>query len=104
VWEIAKNSGAAWDLIWKGRTVAVISDGSAVLGLGDVGPKAAPLVMEGKAALFAGFAGIDAVPVVVDAQEIEDIVAIVRAIAPTYGGINLVDFSAPRCFAIEEQL
>ena len=102
--EIAKNPGAAWDLTWKGRTVAVISDGSAVLGLGDIGPKAALPVMEGKAALFAEFAGIDAVPVVVDAHEIKDIVAIVRAIAPTYGGINLEDFSAPRCFAIEEQL
>ena len=102
--EIAKNPGAAWDLTWKGRTVAVVSDGSAVLGLGDIGPKASLPVMEGKAALFAEFAGIDAVPVVVDAHEVEEIVAIVRAISPTYGGINLEDFSAPRCFAIEEQL
>ena len=102
--EIAANPGAAWDLTWKGRTVAVVSDGSAILGLGDLGPAASLPVMEGKAALFHEFAGVDAVPVVLDAHAVEDIVAIVKAIAPTFGGINLEDISAPRCFAIEEAL
>ncbi len=101
---IAKDPGAAWDLTWKGRTVAVVSDGSAILGLGNLGPKASLPVMEGKAALFHEFAGVDAVPVVLDVHEVDEIVNIVRAIAPTYGGINLEDIAAPRCFAIEEQL
>ncbi|MCZ6597361.1 MAG: NADP-dependent malic enzyme [Planctomycetota bacterium] len=101
---IAEHPGAAWDLTWKGRTVAVVSDGSAVLGLGDIGPKAALPVMEGKAALFREFAGIDAVPVVLDAHDPDEIVRIVRAMAPTYGGINLEDISAPRCFQIEADL
>ncbi len=102
--EIAADPSAAWDLTWKGRTVAVVSDGSAVLGLGDIGPMAALPVMEGKAALFREFAGVDAVPVVLDAREPDDIVRIVEAIAPTYGGINLEDISAPRCFEIESRL
>jgi len=102
--EIARDPASAWDLTWKGRTVAVVSDGSAVLGLGDIGPEASLPVMEGKAALFREFAGLDAVPVVVDAREPDAIVSIVRAIAPTYGGINLEDISAPRCFEIEERL
>ena len=101
---IAEDPGAAWDLTWKGRTVAVVSDGSAILGLGNLGPMASLPVMEGKAALFHEFAGIDAVPVVLDVHEVDEIVNIVRAIAPTYGGINLEDIAAPRCFAIEEQL
>jgi len=101
---IAENPGAAWDLTWKGRTVAVVSDGSAILGLGDLGPLAALPVMEGKAALFREFAGVDAVPVVLDTQDPDEIISIVRAIAPTYGGINLEDISAPRCFRIEEEL
>ena len=101
---IAEDPGAAWDLTWKGRTVAVVSDGSAILGLGNLGPEASLPVMEGKAALFHEFAGIDAVPVVLDVHEVDEIVNIVRAIAPTYGGINLEDIAAPRCFAIEEQL
>ena len=101
---IAEHPGAAWDLTWKGRVVAVVSDGSAVLGLGDIGPKASLPVMEGKAALFREFAGVDAVPVVLDAREVDEIVAIVRAIAPTFGGINLEDIAAPRCFEIEERL
>ena len=98
---IAANPGAAWDLTWKGRTVAVVSDGSAVLGLGDIGPMAALPVMEGKAVLFHEFGGIDAVPVVLDARDPQEIIAIVKAIAPSYGGINLEDISAPRCFEIE---
>lgn len=101
---IAANVGEAWDLTWKGRTVAVVSDGSAVLGLGDIGPHAALPVMEGKAVLFKQFGGLDAVPVVLDAREPDDIVRIVTAIAPTYGGINLEDISAPRAFEIEDRL
>ncbi len=101
---IAENPGAAWDLTWKGRTVAVVSDGSAILGLGDLGPLAALPVMEGKAALFKEFAGVDAVPVVLDERDPDRIVDIVRAIAPSYGGINLEDISAPRCFEIEDRL
>ena len=101
---IAEHPGAAWDLTWKGRTVAVVSDGSAVLGLGDIGPAAALPVMEGKAALFKEFADVDAVPVVLDAHDPDAIVETVRAIAPTFGGINLEDISAPRCFEIENRL
>lgn len=101
---IAANPSAAWDLTWKGRTVAVVSDGSSVLGLGDIGPMGSLPVMEGKAALFREFAGIDAVPVVLDERDPQKIIAIVKAIAPTYGGINLEDISGPRCFEIEEAL
>jgi malate dehydrogenase (oxaloacetate-decarboxylating) len=101
---IAKDESEAWELTWRGRTVAVVSDGSAVLGLGDIGPAASLPVMEGKAALFQEFAGVDAVPVVLDAREPDEIVSIVKAIAPTFGGINLEDISAPRCFEIEERL
>lgn len=102
--EIAKEPGSAWDLTWKGRTVAVVSDGSAVLGLGNLGGMASLPVMEGKAALFREFGGVDAVPVVLDTQDEDEIIRTVRAIAPTYGGINLEDISAPRCFAIEAAL
>lgn len=101
---IAKNPAEAWDLTWKGRTVAVVSDGSAVLGLGDIGPEASLPVMEGKAVLFREFAGIDAVPVVLNARDPQEIISIVRAISPTFGGINLEDISAPRCFEIEAGL
>ena len=101
---IAEHPGAAWDLTWKGRTVAVVSDGSAVLGLGDIGPMASLPVMEGKAALFREFAGVDAIPLVLDTKDPDEIVSIVRAVAPTFGGINLEDISAPRCFEIEERL
>ncbi len=101
---IAADPSRSWDLTWRGRTVAVVSDGSAVLGLGDIGPMASLPVMEGKAALFHEFAGIDAVPIVIDAHEPDEIVSIVKAIAPTFGGINLEDISAPRCFEIEDRL
>lgn len=101
---IAKDPSAAWDLTWKGRTVAVVSDGSSVLGLGDIGPEAALPVMEGKSALFREFAGIDSVPVVINERDPQRIVDLVKAIAPTYGGINLEDISAPRCFEIEDAL
>lgn len=88
----------------KANTVAVVSDGTAVLGLGDIGPEAALPVMEGKAALFKEFGGVDAWPVVLDTKDTEEIISIVKAIAPAYGGINLEDISAPRCFEIEERL
>src|SRR4051794_3922436 len=88
----------------KGNTVAVVTDGSAVLGLGDIGPGAAMPVMEGKAALFKRFADIDAWPICLDTQDTDEIVAVVRAISPGFGGINLEDISAPRCFEIEARL
>jgi malate dehydrogenase (oxaloacetate-decarboxylating) len=88
----------------RGNTVAVISDGTAVLGLGDIGPLGAMPVMEGKAVLFKHFAGIDAVPVVMETGTVDELVEAIARIAPSYGGINLEDISAPRCFDIEEQL
>lgn len=91
-------------LTMKANTVAVVSDGTAVLGLGDIGPAAALPVMEGKAVLFRQFGGVDAWPVVLDTKDTEEIIRIVKAIAPAYGGINLEDISAPRCFEIEERL
>lgn len=91
-------------LTMKANTVAVVTDGSSVLGLGDIGPAAALPVMEGKAVLFKHFGGVDAWPVVLDTQDTEEIIAIVKALAPAYGGINLEDIAAPRCFEIEERL
>jgi malate dehydrogenase (oxaloacetate-decarboxylating) len=93
-----------YDLTWKSHVVAVVTDGSAVLGLGDIGPAAALPVMEGKAVLFKAFGGIDAVPICLEATEIDDIVETVVRIAPAFGGINLEDISAPRCFEIERRL
>src|SRR4051812_42266423 len=84
--------------------VAVVTDGSAVLGLGDIGPEAALPVMEGKAMLFKEFGGVDAFPICLDTQDVDEIVAVVSALAPGFGGINLEDISAPRCFEIEERL
>ncbi|HWB34610.1 MAG TPA: NAD-dependent malic enzyme, partial [Rugosimonospora sp.] len=101
---IAENPDDARRLTIKRNTVAVVSDGSAVLGLGNIGPAAALPVMEGKAALFKRFGGVDAWPVVLDTQDTEEIIKIVTAIAPAYGGINLEDIAAPRCFEIEERL
>ena len=101
---IAEDKQLAYSLTTKKNTVAVISDGSAVLGLGNIGAEAAMPVMEGKAALFKRFADVDAIPIVLDTQETEEIIAIVKAIAPTFGGINLEDISAPRCFEIEQRL
>ena len=94
----------AYPLTLKGNTVAIVSDGSAVLGLGNIGPEAALPVMEGKAVLFKAFADIDAVPIVVGTQETGDIITAVRTMAPTFGGVNLEDISAPRCFEIERAL
>ncbi|MEO9884511.1 MAG: NADP-dependent malic enzyme [Balneola sp.] len=102
--EIAKDVEKAYDYTSKGNLVAVVSDGSAVLGLGNIGPEAALPVMEGKAVLFKKFANVDAVPIVLDTQNTEEIITAVKAIAPTFGGINLEDISAPRCFEIEERL
>jgi malate dehydrogenase (oxaloacetate-decarboxylating) len=101
---IAANPDDARRLTIKRNTVAVVTDGSAVLGLGNLGAAAALPVMEGKAALFKRFAGVDAWPVVLDTQDTEEIISIVRAIAPAYGGINLEDIAAPRCFEIERRL
>ena len=101
---IAKDPAAARKLTIKRNTVAVVTDGSAVLGLGNIGPAAALPVMEGKALLFKRFAGIDAWPVCLDTQDVDEIVRIVQCIAPVYGGINLEDISAPRCFEIERRL
>ena len=94
----------AWSLTVKGNTVAVVSDGTAVLGLGDIGPEAAMPVMEGKALLFKEFAGVDAFPLCIDTTDVDAIVAFVKAAAPTFGGINLEDIAAPRCFEIERRL
>src|SRR6202021_2699901 len=88
----------------KRNTVAVVSDGTAVLGLGDIGPRAAMPVMEGKAMLFKEFGGVDAFPICLDTKDPDEIVAVVKAIAPGFGGINLEDISAPRCFEIEDRL
>ena len=101
---IAENPDDARRLTIKRNTVAVVTDGSAVLGLGNIGPAAALPVMEGKAALFKRFGGVDAWPVVLDTQDTDEIVRIVQAIAPAYGGINLEDIAAPRCFEIEARL
>ena len=92
------------ELTWVNSTVAVISDGSAVLGLGNIGPKAGMPVMEGKAALFARFAGLNAIPLCLDTQDTEEIILICKALAPSFGGINLEDISAPRCVTIERRL
>jgi malate dehydrogenase (oxaloacetate-decarboxylating) len=94
----------AWSLTIKGNTVAVISDGTAVLGLGDIGPEAAMPVMEGKAVLFKEFAGVDAFPLCVDSKDTESIIQFVKMAAPAFGGINLEDIAAPRCFEIERRL
>jgi malate dehydrogenase (oxaloacetate-decarboxylating) len=101
---IAADPDAAWALTIKGSTVAVVSDGTAVLGLGNVGPKAAMPVMEGKSILFKQFGGVDSIPICLDTQDTEGIIAAVKAMAPSFGGINLEDISAPRCFEIERRL
>lgn len=101
---IAENKEIAYEQTIKGNLVAIVTDGSAVLGLGDIGPEAALPVMEGKAVLFKQFAGVDAVPLCLDTKNVDEIVAAVKAIAPTFGGINLEDIAAPRCFEIERRL
>ena len=101
---IAEDREAAYTYTMKANTVAVVSDGSAVLGLGNIGPYAAMPVMEGKAVLFKEFGGVNAVPICLDTQDTEDIIKAVTYLAPGFGGINLEDISAPRCFEIEERL
>ncbi|GFI17003.1 NAD-dependent malic enzyme [Lachnospiraceae bacterium] len=101
---IAKDKEAAYKYTMKSNTVAVVSDGSAVLGLGNIGPYAAMPVMEGKAVLFKEFGGVNAVPICLDTQDTEEIIKAVTYLAPGFGGINLEDISAPRCFEIEERL
>lgn len=101
---IAKDKKAVMTHTIKANTVAVVSDGSAVLGLGNIGPEAALPVMEGKAVLFKKFGGVDAFPICLDTQDTEEIIKAVKLIAPVFGGINLEDISAPRCFEIEERL
>jgi malate dehydrogenase (oxaloacetate-decarboxylating) len=101
---IAEDKSKARNLTVKRNTIAVVTDGTAVLGLGDIGPEAALPVMEGKAALFKQFANVDAWPVCLDTKDTEEIIKIVKAIAPVYGGVNLEDIAAPRCFEIEARL
>src|SRR4051812_7298711 len=102
--DIHEERDKAWEYTIKGNSVAVVSDGTAVLGLGDIGPEAAMPVMEGKAVLFKEFANVDAFPICLDTKNPDEIVAAVKAFAPTFGGINLEDISSPRCFEIENRL
>ena len=101
---IAKNKELAREYTLKKNTVAIVTDGTAILGLGDLGPLAAIPVMEGKAAIFKEFGGVDAFPICLDTKDTEEIIKLVKQIAPVFGGINLEDISAPRCFEIEERL
>jgi malate dehydrogenase (oxaloacetate-decarboxylating) len=101
---IADDPDSAWNLTIKRNTVAVVTDGTAVLGLGDIGPEAALPVMEGKAMLFKEFGGVDAFPIALQTRDVDEIVRAVEVIAPVFGGINLEDISAPRCFEIEDRL
>jgi len=101
---IFKDPKAVYDYTWKGNSVAVITDGTAVLGLGDIGPKASLPVMEGKCALFKAFAGIDAVPIALDTKDPDELIRICQTLAPSFGGFNLEDISAPRCVQIERAL
>lgn len=102
--EIEKNPSKVYDYTMKGNLVAIVTDGTAVLGLGDIGPEAALPVMEGKALLLKRFANVDAVPICLNTKNVEEIVQTVKMIAPTFGAINLEDISAPRCFEIEDRL
>lgn len=102
--EVAKNKNESFELTWRGRTVAVVSDGSAVLGLGNVGAEAAMPVMEGKALLFKQFGGVEAVPLCVDLHTADGLVNFVKAVAPSFGGINLEDITSPLCIEVEDRL
>ncbi|MGK5632413.1 NAD(P)-dependent malic enzyme, partial [Streptomyces sp. URMC 123] len=101
---IAEKPELVHDYTWKSQVVAVVTDGSAVLGLGDIGPEASLPVMEGKAILFKQFGGVDAVPIALDCREVDEIVETVARLAPSFGGVNLEDISAPRCFEVERLL
>jgi malate dehydrogenase (oxaloacetate-decarboxylating) len=102
--EVAKNKNLSFELTWRGRAVAVVSDGSAVLGLGNIGAEAAMPVMEGKALIFKQFGGVEAVPLCVDLHTADELVNFVKAIAPSFGGINLEDIAAPLCIEVEDRL
>ncbi|MGE5701961.1 MAG: NAD(P)-dependent malic enzyme, partial [Clostridia bacterium] len=102
--DIFDDVSKVYDYTMKGNTVAVVSDGTAVLGLGNIGPEAAMPVMEGKAVLFKGFAGVDAFPICLKTNDIDKIVETVKLLEPTFGGVNLEDIAAPACFEIEERL
>jgi len=101
---IRDDPAAQWRLTIKPHTIAVVTDGSAVLGLGNIGPAAAQPVMEGKCLIFKAFAGVDAVPLCLATQDTDEIVETVRRVAPVFGGINLEDIAAPRCFEVEDRL
>lgn len=101
---IAQKHDESFNLTGRGNFIAVVTDGSAVLGLGNIGPEAAMPVMEGKCMLFKTFANIDAIPICLNTQNVDEIVSVIKALAPSFGGINLEDISAPRCFAIENRL
>lgn len=102
--EIFKDEGKVYEYTMKGNLVAVVSDGTAVLGLGNIGPEAAMPVMEGKAVLFKSFAGVDAFPLCLSSSDVDKVVETVKMLAPTFGGVNLEDIAAPQCFEIEERL
>ena len=102
--EIYEKPETVYDYTMKGNMVAVVSDGTAVLGLGNIGPEAAMPVMEGKAVLFKSFAGVDAFPICLNTTEVEKIIETVKLLEPTFGGVNLEDIAAPNCFEIEERL
>src|SRR3989338_5496831 len=101
---IGKNKKLSWELTNRANQIAIVTDGTAILGLGDLGPEAAMPVMEGKAAIFKAFAGIDAVPLCINTTDTEEIIKFCKYIEPSFGGINLEDISAPRCFEILERL
>ena len=103
-YQIYNDKSDVYKYTIKGHTVAIVSDGTAVLGLGDIGPEAALPVMEGKAILFKEFGGVDAFPICLDTKDPEEIIKTVKIISPSFGGINLEDISSPRCFEIEERL
>ncbi|MCK5211407.1 NADP-dependent malic enzyme [Candidatus Parcubacteria bacterium] len=102
--EIKKSPKKSWQLTSRANTVAIVTDGSAILGLGNIGPEAGMPVMEGKAAIFKEFAGVDAIPLCIDTQDTEEIIKFVKHIAPSFGGINLEDIAAPRCFEVLDRL
>jgi len=101
---IKKNPRVSWELTARANTVAIVTDGTAILGLGNIGPEAGMPVMEGKAVIFKEFAGVDAIPLCIDTQETEEIIKFVKYIAPSFGGVNLEDIAAPRCFEILDRL